>query len=121
MANPARLELPRSLGVSHYIFAAVLLVWFVALARLTASSSALPTGGDMAFYAEWARRIAQGQLTDHLAFYGLPLYPYVLAALSLVFGASPFVPGILQALCDAGTATLLYKIATRVFRTREAS
>ena len=51
-----------------------------------------------------------------LRFYGLPLYAYLLAFLYKLFGYSPFVPGFLQACLDAGTATLLYKIAVRVFR-----
>ena len=35
----------------------------------------------MHFYDDWAQRIVNGQLTDHLAFYGLPGYAYLLAAL----------------------------------------
>jgi tetratricopeptide (TPR) repeat protein len=70
----------------------------------------------MHFYDDWARQIVQGRFTDHLAFYGLPLYAYLLAFLYKMFGYSPFVPGFLQACLDAGTATLLYKIALRTFR-----
>ena len=70
----------------------------------------------MHFYDDWARQILHGRLTDHFAFYGLPFYAYLLALLYKVFGYSPFVPGFLQACLDAGTATLLYKIAVRAFR-----
>jgi tetratricopeptide (TPR) repeat protein len=69
----------------------------------------------MHFYNDGAQRILQGQLTDHLAFYGLPLYPYLLAFFYGIFGYSPFVPAFFQACLDAGTAVLLYKIAARVF------
>src|SRR5205814_2578287 len=65
---------------------------------------------------DWARQILHGRFTDHFAFYGLPFYAYLLALLYKVFGYSPFVPGFLQACLDAGTATLLYKIAVRAFR-----
>ncbi len=100
---------------AHYVFAAVLLMRLVALARLTASPFLLPTRGDMSFYNDWAQRILHGQWSDHLAFYGLPGYAYLLAALYKIFGYGPFVPGLLQAGLDAGTATLLYKIGQRVF------
>jgi tetratricopeptide (TPR) repeat protein len=75
----------------------------------------------MHFYDDWARQILHGRFTDHFAFYGLPLYAYLLAFLYKLFGANPFVPGFLQACLDAGTATLLYKIAVRVFRSTDES
>jgi hypothetical protein len=103
--------------LGHYVFAFVFLVRLIALARLTSSPFLLPNGGDMHFYDDWARQILHGRFTDHFAFYGLPLYAYVLAFLYKVFGYGPFVPGFLQACLDAGTATLLYKIAIRIFRT----
>src|SRR6266850_5812401 len=115
-----RLNLGRALRGSlrpgHYVFAFVFLVRLIALARLTSSPFLLPSGGDMYFYDDWARQILHVRFTDHFAFYGLPLYAYLLAFLYKVFGYSPFVPGFLQACLDAGTATLLYKIAIRVFR-----
>jgi tetratricopeptide (TPR) repeat protein len=64
----------------------------------------------MQFYDNWAKQILHGQWTDHQAFYGLPLYPFLLAVLYRVFGYSPFVPGLFQACFDAGTAALIYKI-----------
>jgi len=99
----------------HYIFAGVLLIRVVVLARLTASPYLLPTRGDMHFYDDWAQRILSGQLTDHLAFYGLPGYPYLLAALYKIAGYGPFVPALLQALLEAGTATLIYKVSAGIF------
>jgi Flp pilus assembly protein TadD len=105
--------------LGHYVFAFVFLVRLIALARLTSSPFLLPSGGDMHFYDDWARQILHGRFTDHFAFYGLPLYAYLLAFLYKLFGYSPFMPGFLQACLDAGTATLLYKIAIRVFRTTD--
>src|ERR1700730_4412067 len=102
--------------LGHYVFAFVFLVRLIALARLTSSPFLLPSGGDMHFYDDLARQILHGRFTDHFAFYGLPLYAYLLAFLYMVFGYSPFVPGFLQACLDAGTAPLLYKIAVRVFQ-----
>ena len=85
------------------------------LARLSSSAFLLPNSGDMQFYNDWARRILNGEWTDHHAFYGLPLYSYLLAFLYKLFGYSPFVPGFLQALLDAGTGTLIYKLAVEIF------
>jgi hypothetical protein len=69
----------------------------------------------MRFYDDWAQRILHGQLTDHLAFFGLPLYPYFLALLYKIFGYTPFVPAVFQALADTLTATLIYQISLAVF------
>lgn len=69
----------------------------------------------MHFYDEWAQRIARGELTDHRAFYGLPLYPYLLALLYSAFGHDPFAPAFLQICCDSGTAALIYAISLRLF------
>ncbi|MBA3882965.1 MAG: hypothetical protein H0X73_09705, partial [Chthoniobacterales bacterium] len=70
-----------TLGASHYIFAAVLALRLLAITRLAASPFLLPSRGDMYFYNDWAIRILNGQWSDHLAFYGLPGYSYLLAAL----------------------------------------
>ncbi|HEY2101635.1 MAG TPA: tetratricopeptide repeat protein [Chthoniobacterales bacterium] len=75
----------------------------------------MPSRGDMHFYDDWARQVLHGHITDHLAFYGLPGYAYLLAFLYKICGYNPFVPGLLQALVDAATATLIYKISLRVF------
>ncbi len=110
----------KGLSVTGYVFAGVLCLRLIVLARLSASSFLLPNSGDMQFYNEWARRILAGQWTDHHAFYGLPLYPYFLAFLYRLFGYSPFLPGFLQAVLDAGTGAILYKLAVKIFGTAPA-
>ena len=95
----------------HYVFAAVLLVRLFVLGRLAGSAFLLPARGDMHFYDDWAQKVVGGQLTDHHAFYGLPGYAYLLAGLYKLCGYGPYVPELLQALLDAGTALLLYKIS----------
>ena len=113
--NSGKPAKPRSLDARHYIFAGVLLIRLLVFAQLSVSPFLLPAHGDMHFYDDWARRIAHGQLSDHLAFYGLPGYAYLLAALYHGFGYNPFAPAMLQALADAGTAALIYSISVRVF------
>jgi len=103
-------------GLGHYIFALVLVLRLIALARLSSSSLLLPSDGDMHFYDDWARRIVRGEWTDHLAFYGLPGYAYLLAFLYKILGYNPFVPGLVQSCLDAGTALLIYKITERILK-----
>ena len=103
---------------SHYLFAAVFLLRLIVLLRLTNSPFLLPNSGDMHFYNEWAQRILHGRVTEHHAFYGLPLYPYLMACLYALFGYSPFIPGFLQAILDGGTAVLIYKLAVKIFSSR---
>ena len=108
------------LGPAHYLVAIVLLVRVVVLTRLTTSAFLLPMRGDMHFYDNWAQRILHGQLTDHLAFYGLPLYAYLLALIYKFVGYGPFVPGLLQACADAVTALIIYHLGIRIFSTASA-
>jgi tetratricopeptide (TPR) repeat protein len=103
------------------LFVGVLIFRALALARLTDSQFLLPNGGDMQFYNDWALRILRGNWTEHTAFYGLPLYAYLLAGIYKLCGYSPFVPGFLQAACDGATAVLLYKLGKWVFARPEAN
>ena len=104
-----------------YVFGAVFLLRLIVLVRLTGSPFLLPAQGDMHFYHEWAQRVLRGEWTDYRAFYGLPLYAYLLAGLYSIFGVNPFVPGVLQACLEGGTAVLLFKIAQRAFSLRQSS
>jgi hypothetical protein len=102
-----------SLGV--YVFLGVFVLRLFVLVRLTESQFLLPNSGDMFFYNDWALRILRGNWTEHTAFYGLPLYAYLLAGIYKICGYSPFVPGLLQAGCEGGTAVLLYKLGVLAF------
>ena len=118
MPNPVKSDPPAgrfSLGFGHLLFLGVFLLRFWALLRFTHSPLLLPTRGDMHFYNDWAKEILHGQFTQHLAFYGLPGYAYLLAFLYRLFGENPFVPGLLQAGVDAGVAVLIYQICLRIF------
>lgn len=108
-----------SLGYGHYIFALTFLLRLLSLSRLTASPFLLPAGSDMHFYDQWAKEILSGHWTDYRAFYGLPLYAYGLALIYEMFGSGLFVPGLIQAGLDAGTAVLIYKICVFIFRAAE--
>jgi tetratricopeptide (TPR) repeat protein len=103
------------LPLALYIFAGVFALRLLGLTRLSESEFLLPAGGDMQFYNDWALRIVSGRWTEHTAFYGLPLYAYLLAGIYKICGYSPFVPGLIQAALEGGTAVLLYKLAGLVF------
>src|ERR1700758_4964594 len=98
-----------SLGLGHGIFLLVFGLRLIGLIRLTHSALLIPSRGDMHFYDDWAKQILHGQVTQHLAFYGLAGYAYLLAFLYRTFGENPFVPGLLQAALDAGTGVLIYR------------
>src|SRR5256714_6568750 len=118
MPNPVKSDPPAgrfSLGFGHLLFLGVFLLRLWALLRFTHSSLLLPTRGDMHFYDDWAKEILHGQFTQHLAFYGLPGYAYLLALLYKLFAENPFIPGLLQASVDAGVGVLIYQICLRIF------
>ena len=100
---------------------AIFIVALTAALRLTAawqlahSPYGAPNTGDMRFYAQWAQRIADGQLTDFHAFYGQPLYAYWLGALFWAVGFQPLFVAVLQGLLDAATALLIYQVAQLAF------
>jgi Flp pilus assembly protein TadD len=112
----SRIRLPtfRALDPGWFVFGGCFVLRLIVLERLTMSESLLPHGSDMAFYNDWARRIAAGQLTDGQAFWGLPGYPYAVALLYRCFGYNTFVPALVQIALDSGTAVLVYKLAARV-------
>ena len=103
----------------HYLFAGVFVLRILSLERLSRSPLFMPVRGDMHFYNDWALRILRGEFDFHAAFYGLPLYAYVLAFIYRVFGYGPFIPGFLQALADSGTAVLIYLLVVRLFESAE--
>ncbi|HEY2800774.1 MAG TPA: tetratricopeptide repeat protein [Chthoniobacterales bacterium] len=121
LINPTRKRLAvRNLPLSALIFLGVFLLRLVVLVRLTDSQFLLPDAGDMRFYNDWALRILRGEWTTHMAFYGLPLYAYLLAAFYKIAGYSPFIPGLVQAALEGGTAVLLYRISGAVFGSASA-
>jgi hypothetical protein len=103
-----------SFGATYLIFLFAIAVRLWALLRLTQSSLLMPSRGDMQFYNDWARQILHGQFSQPLAFYGLPGYAYLLAGFYKIFGENPFVPGLLQAALDAGTAVLIFRICVAI-------
>jgi Tfp pilus assembly protein PilF len=109
----------QSFGLGGAVFAAVLLLRLFVLSRFSASPFFLPPGGDMHFYNDWAQRILHGELSNHLPFYGLPGYAYLLALLYKIFGYNPFIPGVFQAFLDSATALLIYRITLCLFPKEE--
>ena len=107
-----RLHLPPEFWVFVITFGVRLFV----LIRLSASPYFLPDSGDMKFYSDWALRISKGEFTNHLAFYGLPGYPFLIGAIYTAAGYNPFLVGLLQAVTEGLIAILIYKIAGVIFR-----
>ena len=105
----------RSLPDFAWVFGFALAVRLLVLSRFGDSAYFLPTSEDMKFYAEWGKRIAAGQWTDHRAFYGLPGYPFLLGGIFALVGFDPFTVGFLQILSEAAIAALLFQIAAWAF------
>jgi hypothetical protein len=68
----------------------------------------------MQYYSDWALRIARGQWTDHLAFYGLPGYAYLLAGFYFLLGFDPFTVALVQAGVFAGIATIVFHLTRKI-------
>lgn len=92
-----------------FLFAFILRL--LVLNGLSVTTYFLPADGDTGFYHGWAMRIMGGQWTDGQAFYGLPGYAYLLAALYRIAGVQPYLAGLLQALVDSGTCVVIFFFA----------
>ncbi len=110
----ARFSLHRHV-LASLIFGFVFGLRLITLVRLLDTPYGRPVTADMKFYADWARRITEGQWTDFHAFYGQPLYAYLLAAFFWVGGFQLFWIGLVQCLLDAAIAVLIFRIAMLVF------
>jgi 4-amino-4-deoxy-L-arabinose transferase-like glycosyltransferase len=111
----------RAVPLGVYLFLGVFALRLFVLVRLADSQFLLPDAGDSQFYNDWALRILRGHWTQHTAFYGLPLYAYLLAGIYTIVGYNPFVPGLLQAALEGGTAVLIYQLGRAVFGGKESS
>lgn len=105
---------------AFWLFALAFGVRLLVLSRLSATPYFLPDAGNMKFYSDWALRIAHGTLTDGKAFYGLPGYAYLLAAIYTLIGFDPFAAGVVQAFSEALIAVVIYRIGQAVFVTDPA-
>jgi len=74
--------------------------------------------GDAAGYVAWAKHIAGGAVMGDRAFYQAPLYPYLLAVLFKLFGASVGVIRVAQAVGGAVGCALLAMAGARLFDRR---
>jgi tetratricopeptide (TPR) repeat protein len=100
-----------------WLFSLAFLARLLVLSRLAGTPYFVEQTGDMRFYDAWAQRILSGQFSDGHAFYGLPGYAYLLAAIYKVVGPDPvarlFAVGTLQALIEALIAVLIFRIARK--------
>lgn len=114
-SEPHSVKIRWAFSPEVYVFLGVFALRLFVLVRLTESPFLLPDAGDSQFYNDWALRILKGQWTDHAAFYGLPLYAYLLAGIYKIVGYNPFVPGLFQAALEGGTAVLLYQLGAALY------
>jgi len=103
------------------IFMAIVVIAFIIrliyLNEIKANPFFVPAfnGLDDYLYNSWAQEIAGGNFLGKEIFYGLPLYPYFLGLVYLVFGYSVFTARVVQFLIGSFSCGLIYLIGTKVF------
>ncbi len=119
---PAQPDRPSSRGIASFLSQPAWLVAAICMALRLYSLSTLvdspfypPDDGDGRYYLDWAGRIAGGMWTDGKSFYGLPLYPYLLGFLKLIFPGSLITPLIIQAIADSAIAYLITDFSIIIF------
>ena len=73
----------------------------------------------MRFYNDWALSILAGNWTDRYAFYGLPGYAFLLAAIYKIVGVFPIFIIFLQAILEGFVSLLILNIAILIFKKTE--
>jgi tetratricopeptide (TPR) repeat protein len=102
------------------LFLLALALRLVHLASLGDSPFATRLWLDLAFFDEWGRRIAGGEVIGTELFYQDPLYPYFLGAVYAAFGHRPALAIVLQLLLGALVAPLIHAATRRGMGEREA-
>jgi Flp pilus assembly protein TadD/4-amino-4-deoxy-L-arabinose transferase-like glycosyltransferase len=97
------------------VFGVALAVRAVHLWSLSSSPLWTATMGDAVAYLEWARRIAGGDWIGTETFYQAPLYPYFLATILKLSGASVGGVKVVQIVIGATSCALLAWGAGRLF------
>jgi len=103
-------------GAMALVFGVALAVRGAHLWSLSSSPLWTATMGDAVSYLDWARRIAGGDWLGSDTFYQAPLYPYFVAAIVKLAGASPGVLKAVQICIGATSCTLLAWAAGLLFR-----
>jgi tetratricopeptide (TPR) repeat protein len=75
---------------------------------------------DARYYDDWAKAIAEGHWVGAAAFWVDPLYAYVLAILYKLLGHHLILPRLLNLALGLGTATVVARVARRVWNSRAA-
>jgi len=113
----------RHFSPAQWLFLITFSVRLYVIVRLSAMPFFIPNGGDMKFYSDWGLQVAHGVLTDYKAFYGLPGYPFLLGFLFKILSFDKFwvsiVASLIQAIADACTASLIWKLASEAFSSDE--
>jgi Tfp pilus assembly protein PilF len=70
---------------------------------------------DSLWIHQWAASLAAGETTGADAYFRAPLYPYLLAGVYRIFGATTVPVVLLQHVLGIGTAVLLFLVGRRLF------
>lgn len=99
------------------IFTAAFILRLVFLLQFSKTPLFLPLLSELddAFYDRWALTIAQGNWLGNDVFHGMPLYPYFLSIIYMLFGHSVFVAKLCQIIIGAATCVLIYFIGRKAF------
>ncbi len=103
-------------GIALFLFAFVVRVIFLRQAA-TIPLFTIPIM-DMEYHYKWALAIMKGMDYVGGPFFRAPLYPYFLALIYSIFGASLLVAQTVQIILGSLSAVLVYMIGCRVFDTK---
>jgi tetratricopeptide (TPR) repeat protein len=96
------------------IFVLALLIRLICVFQIDASPFTFLSIDDT-YYDSWALEISGGDIIGDEAFYGLPLYPYLLGLLYFIFGHNILLAKIANAVLGSASCVFLYLLGARVF------
>ncbi len=106
-----------STGISKWLIAVLALGLLIKVSYLFSSRNSPyfePVILDPEYYHNWALRILRGDWVGEGVFYGLPLYPFFLAACYALSGGSLIAAKLIQALLGVVTLFFIYKTGEKM-------
>jgi 4-amino-4-deoxy-L-arabinose transferase-like glycosyltransferase len=96
-------------------------VWFLQVFAASPFFEPITNGNDRALYDTLAQKIAAGAWFPSGVFEYMPLYPWVLGTIYLIFGPNLYIAGAFGIFFDCGTTVLIYLLARSLGGSTSAS
>jgi tetratricopeptide (TPR) repeat protein len=97
------------------LFLLAFVIRLIYLNQITSSPDFDTPERDVLWHYNWAKEIAGGDWIGKEVFFRAPLYPYFLGILYTIFGASFYLPRLIQIIIGSFSCVLIYLLGKKLF------